>query len=272
MEKAHPVDGRGAIGVSRDTMRYVEDVAMSYMSLGQVMKGALIAGLVAGLCVAAFHFVLTEPIIEQAITIEEQQSESAGMHEEPVVTRDVQRLGLVIGYLLYGLIWSVMLGGVYVLVQRWLPPADAARRALLLGLCAYWSIGLLPFLKYPANPPGVGDPATIGERQALYLAMLALSIAGTVLAMAVGNQVARRRGATVGWLAGVGSLLLFSAALYAVLPGNPDPVPLPIDLVGTFRVLSLAGLTLFWMLLALLFGALLGRAAPGAKRIGGATA
>jgi cytochrome b561 len=35
----------------------------------------------------------------------------------------------------------------------------------------------VPNLKYPANPPSVGIPATIGIRTALYFSMIAIPIA-----------------------------------------------------------------------------------------------
>jgi predicted cobalt transporter CbtA len=37
------------------------------------------------------------------------------------------------------------------------------------------------------------------------------------------------------------------------LPTNPDPITMPLDLVGQFRVYSLIGLTLFWAVLGLCF-------------------
>jgi len=42
----------------------------------------------------------------------------------------------------------------------------------LLALAAFITIALVPMLKYPANPPAVGNPDTIGPRTGLYLSML----------------------------------------------------------------------------------------------------
>jgi hypothetical protein len=47
---------------------------------------------------------------------------------------------------------------------------------------------------------------------------------------------------------------IYAAAIYAALPGNPDPVEMPADLVWTFRVISFVGLLLFWLILAGMFG------------------
>src|SRR5207244_4115068 len=82
-------------------------------------------------------------------------------HEEmPIVSRDVQKLGLFLGWFLYAVGWACLFGAIYFLAQKWLPGSATWQRGLAMAALAYWAIALLPFLKYPANPPGVGDPAT----------------------------------------------------------------------------------------------------------------
>ena len=54
---------------------------------------------------------------------------------------------------------------------------------------------------------------------------------------------------------------MLSVVLYLLMPGNPDEVTMPADLVQSFRVLSLVGLSLFWIVLGFLFGKLLTRRA-----------
>jgi predicted cobalt transporter CbtA len=229
------------------------------VSLGTILKAALIAGLVAGLTVALFHLIVTEPIIEQAIALEEQHADDASdAHEEPIVSRRVQKGGLVLGYLLYGVTWALLFGVVYQLTQRWLPADSRLKQGLLLAFFAYWSVCLLPFLKYPANPPGVGDPDTIGYRQALYLGFLALSVAVAVVSVWIGRSLTRSQlSRRWPWVPIAVCLVILSAAAYIGMPGNPDDVTMPADLVSTFRALSLVGLTLFWIVLGFLFGKLL---------------
>jgi predicted cobalt transporter CbtA len=233
---------------------------VTLLPLRTILTAAIVAGLLAGLTVAAFHLIFTEPIIDQAIALEEQHAESAGAHEEPIVSRRAQKGGLVLGYLLYGLTWALPFGVVYQLAQRWLPLDSRLKQGLLLAFIAYWSVCLLPFLKYPANPPGVGDPATIGYRQALYVGFLALSVAAAATSIGLGRYLARSQDTQRGpWIPIGACLVVFSAALYVLMPSNPDEVTLPADLVRNFRALSLLGLTLFWAVLGFLFGKLLGR-------------
>jgi predicted cobalt transporter CbtA len=204
--------------------------------------------------VAALHLVATEPLIEQAIAIEEQMHAS---DEPPIVSRDVQRTGLVVGFLLYGLTWAMLFAVTYHLSQRWLPASTAARRGLILALAAYWSVGLFPFLKYPANPPAVGDPDTIAYRQALYVGLLVLSVAGAIAALALARRLSQSNGSAMRPVAGaVAFIAIFAAVVYSVMPGNPDQIGLPDDLISGFRALSLIGLTLFWVVLGLGFAVL----------------
>ena len=224
----------------------------SDIPLGGVMRAAILAGLLAGLVAAAFHFVWTEPVIERAIALESLRQQAQATVEEPMVSRGAQQVGLFVGFLVYGLTWSLLFGATFHLVQRWLPASwDPRRRGLLLALLGYWSVALVPFVKYPANPPGVGDPDTIALRQALYLGLLALSVAGTAAVVAVARVVGR------GWWPGAVCLLLVAVFLNVALPGNPDPVSMPDTIVTPFRWLSLAGLSVFWAVLGLSFGLLL---------------
>jgi predicted cobalt transporter CbtA len=226
---------------------------MRTLSLGTIVWSALLAGIVAGLAAAAFHFLATEPLIDRAITLETLRRQAEGTVEEPMIGRDVQKVGLFVGFVIYGLTWSLLFGAVFHVVHHWLPGSSAARRGLVLAAAAYWAAALFPFLKYPANPPGVGDAETITLRQTLYLAVLVLSIAGTAAAFAV----ARRRG----WRPALASLVVFCVLVYLLLPANPDAIALPSDILWIFRGLSVLGLAVFWAVLGLTFGLLLRRRA-----------
>ena len=234
--------------------------------LGSALKRALLAGLAAALVVSVFHLVFTEPVIDRAIGIEEQMN--AGHDEgEPVVSREGQKAGLVLGLALYGSIWALLFGVVYHLTQGWLPATSAAARGAVLAVMGYLSVALLPFLKYPANPPGVGDPETISYRQALYVGLLVLSVAGVIVAAGIARY-AQGRGLKqpVSWLTGLGFLAAFAVVIFLVLPANPDPVHIPDEVLAPFRGLSLAGLTLFWATLGAIFAWLSHRGSQSSLR------
>lgn len=231
------------------------------VTLSSALKRALLAGLAAAFVVSIFHLIVTEPVIDRAIGLEEQLSPSHG-EAQPVVTREVQKGGLVLGLVIYGAIWALLFGVVYHLTQGWLPASTAWGRGLLLAIMGYLAVALLPFLKYPANPPGVGDPETITYRQGLYIVLLVLSVAGVWLAAAIARIVRQRMGQDLmGWLAAIGFVVVFAGVVFALLPANPDPVHMPEAVLTPFRMFSLVGLTLFWLVLGTTFAGLTRRAA-----------
>jgi predicted cobalt transporter CbtA len=224
-------------------------------TLGSVLKASVVAGLIAGAVIAGFHSLLIEPVIERAIALEERLSQTRGeVHEAPVVDRGTQRWGLVLGFMLYGAIWGLLLGLLMYLTQGWRPTTwSFMRYSLVLAALLGWSVALFPFLKYPGNPPGVGEAATVGYRQALYLGFIGLSVVGTALAVGLLRLLNRPTRATAQgrrrWPLAAAFYATYAAAIYAALPANPDPVEMPADLVWTFRIISFVGLMLFWMIL-----------------------
>ncbi len=235
---------------------------MGELSLGTTLRAALLAALLAALVAAGFHRVVTEPVIDQAITIEDAMGHDHGAAEEPVVSRDVRRVGLFVGMVLYGLTWALFFAVAYQLTQRWLPAGTPAARGVILVLGAYLGVALFPFLKYPANPPGVGEPESIVLRQELYVLAIAVGVLGVVLALTLARRL-RPRGDATRWLVPVGFIAGYGLVAFVAMPANPDPIRLPPDLVAAFRSLSLAGLTLFWLLFGASFAWLVRRASPG---------
>ena len=224
-------------------------------ALRTVLASAIVAGLIGGAIASVFHELFTEPVIDRAIAAAEARAAAqSGHHEgEPVVSRRGQKVGLVVGLLLYGSIWGLLVGLAIHATRGWAPGAwsRARRGAVLTGLLG-WAVAIFPFMKYPANPPGVGEPDSIGYRQTLYIGFMALSVVGLVLAAAI-----RRR--TGGWLAPGLFYAAWALGIYVLMPPNPDPVQLSEAIVRPFRALSLAGLVIFWAALATAL-AVLGRA------------
>jgi Probable cobalt transporter subunit (CbtA) len=134
-----------------------------------------------------------------------------------------------------------------------------------------WSVAVLPFLKYPANPPGVGETETIAYRQGLYFGFLGLSAVGTALAVGIYRWLKRSAsfepaGRMPAALA-VAVYAIFVIVAYLVMPANPDPVEIPAELVWPFRVVAFLGLLLFWAVLGGAFIWLL-REAPAPASVG----
>jgi Probable cobalt transporter subunit (CbtA)/NADH:flavin oxidoreductase / NADH oxidase family len=126
----------------------------------------------------------------RAIAFEEQMSQAKGEATEPeLVSRETQAgLGLFTGVIIYsaavGGLFSLVFAFVYGRVGRFGPRATAA----LLALGGFVAIVLVRDLKYPANPPSVGNPETIGLRTELFFVMLVISVAALVLAVTLARR------------------------------------------------------------------------------------
>ncbi len=245
------------------------------MAFRPVLNAAVVAGLIAGAVTTGFHWLFTEPVIDRAIQLEERAREPGGSATEPpVVDRRTQRRGLVVGFLVFGAVWGLLFGLLASRLLAWLPPVwPVAARGVAAALLVGWSVSVMPFLKYPANPPGIGDPGSIGLRQQRYFGLVALSLAGTVLAAGLYRVLSRRHapgGRMLPRARPAPALIVlilyigYAAVLYRLMPANPDIATLPADLVRAFRGTSLAGLVLFWVVLGGALGWLTRRAQPSA--------
>lgn len=223
-----------------------------------VVTWALLVGAVAGLVAATFHAVVTEPLIEDAIEIEEARAAATGDLEHPAtepeqVSREDQRgAGLFLGYALLGAAYG-LLTAVIALALRG-PWLDPLRRVALAATMLAASITVIPWFKYPTNPPGIGDSATADTRQRNYwllVALLGLVLAGAAhLSRRLRERSwpeARRVAAVV-----VATALAVGLAV-ALMPATTDVIPddIPALLLWRFRVASLTGNTVLWFALAL---------------------
>jgi predicted cobalt transporter CbtA len=123
----------------------------------------------------------------------------------------------------------------------------------------WFTLFLMPALKYPANPPAVGDPETIVYRQGLYLAFLSIS-GFSALALAF---LYRKLGAMKSKKAIVPAVYAaIMAGAYFAMPANPDAISAPMDLVVSFRIASALTMSMFWGLLGVTLGALWDKLKP----------
>jgi len=235
-----------------------------------IVAAAVLIGILAGLCGAVFASVVTEPRVDDAIALEEQRT--AGGHavdsggEEVRVDRSDQKgAGLFAAYALAGAAFGLILAVTTLSLRT--TTGGPFRRVALSGMLLATAITVTPWLKYPPNPPAVGNPDTVGERERYYV--LAIVLAAMLLAGAA-HLSARLRGA--GWpdhrrIAAVvlGGLVGFGV-LFAALPSSPDEVTAPANLVWQFRLNSLTGNLLVWTLLTLGLGVLWSEAARTAAQ------
>lgn len=239
-------------------------------SLVSLLKRGVLSGLLASLVAAGFSYFLAEPLMDRAVNMEsvresaeEARQQAASLmtdHHMEVFSRSTQHAGLILATALTGLALGALFAVIYWLLHKREPHKSPWRKSLYLAGAAFTAVGLIPFLRYPSNPPGVGDPATIGFRTNIWLAAIAVGIASVLGAWRLyGFLTARGFSGPVRQLAAAGLLLTGLAASFA-LPANPDAIDLPASFLWEFRLLSLATMLLLWAALGITFG-LLGRRA-----------
>lgn len=170
-------------------------------------------------------------------------------------SRGTQQAGGALAALVWGLCLGLVLAVAYVVLRRQLATTSDWRAAVTVAGIGFLTVNLVPFLKYPGNPPGVGDPTTIGRRTTLYLLMVAWSVVSTAAAWRAARWLDGR-----GWddhlrLPAVAGLYAALVVLgWAALPGSPDLVGAPATLVWHFRLTSLGGTATFWAVAGTVFG------------------
>ncbi|CAG9171049.1 hypothetical protein LMG32289_02238 [Cupriavidus pampae] len=221
----------------------------------------MIAGFLASLLVFAFAKVFGEPQVEGAIAYEERMEHAMGgshAHEMPeLVSREVQSgLGLFVGLAVFGSavggLFSLVFAYAYGRIGRIGPRALSAAMALL----GFITIVLVPFLKYPPNPPSIGDPSTIGSRTALFFTMIVLSLVALAVALVLARRLANRLGTWNATLAGGTLFLVLIGLASALLPDvNEIPEAFSASLLWQFRVAAFGLQAVQWAALGILFGA-----------------
>ncbi|HEX6744090.1 MAG TPA: CbtA family protein [Solirubrobacteraceae bacterium] len=216
----------------------------------------LLAGLCGGLLATGFSEVAGEPAVNQAIAFESSSAAAAGEpHEHAVVSRGTQR---TVGLLTAAVVYGVSVGGLFALAFAFaygrIGRASPARTALWLATGAFVVVFLVPFLKYPANPPSVGDPDTIGRRTELYLAMIVCSLLAAVAALRIRAWLAARRDpATATVVAGLSYLAVVVAAAL-ILPGVHEvPKSFPATTLWRFREASVGMQAVLWATIGVVF-------------------
>jgi predicted cobalt transporter CbtA len=227
----------------------------------------MLAGLVAGVLATLFAYFFGEPSVDTAIGLEGTAAHAhhdpaapaaPEAEEEELVTRGVQStVGLLTGVGLYG----VAVGGLFSLAFAFVYGRLGSLRprvtAALLTGGAFVVVFLVPFLKYPANPPAVGQPGTIGSRTELYFGFVALSLLVGILAAAFGRKLADKLGAWRGGLLAAGGYVVVIGVAAWLLPTIDEvPAEFPGSTLWSFRLASVGTQLVLWTALGLTFGAL----------------
>ena len=261
-------------------------------------RGAL-CGLLAGVLAFVFARVFAEPQIQAAIDYEsgrdaaqEALDRAAGLPvpagEPELFSRTIQgNLGIGLGIILFGAAMGALFAVVYVLCVGRVGGVRPRQLSLLVAAGGFLGLFLVPFVKYPANPPAIGHEDTIRTRGTLYIVMVVASVAFLALAVWLGQRLQPRFGAwNASLLAGLAFVVAIGVVMVLLPPlghlasnrenfgdlatETPQPLRGPdgaiafpgfdADVLAAFRLYSVAAQAILWGAIGLLF-------APMAERL-----
>jgi predicted cobalt transporter CbtA len=256
-----------------------------------ILRG-LLAGAVGGLLAFVFARIFAEPLIDRAITYEDGRdaaqdalARAAGFSvpadtSSEVFSRSVQaNLGIGVGMVGFGLAMGALFAVAYTVCLGRTGQLHARSLALVLAACGFVVVYLVPFLKYPANPPAIGSEDTIRDRGSYFLLMVVSSLLAAVLATVVGQRLQARFGTWNASLLAIGGYIAVVAVVMLVLKdvretptsltdreGHIVFPPFPADVLADFRVYSVAAQVVLWSAIGLIFAPLADRALAGGER------
>lgn len=233
-------------------------------------RNFLIRGLIAGLIAGVFTFLVAnvfgEPSIDAAISIEEAEA-AAEPHDESEphehgteVSRFLQKsAGLATATIAVG----PALGGLVALIAAAtmgrvgrLSPTQSTATVAVIG---FVSVSLVPFLKYPATPPAVGNEDTIGFRTAVYFEYMLISVVAAVAAFLLARYLLGRLGALPAVVISAAAYLVVVVGVGHLMPTVNEIGDFPGDTLWYFRRASLITLATMWAVIGVVLTALVGR-------------
>ena len=232
----------------------------------RIIGRGLLAGAIGGVLAFLFARTLVEPVIDRAIAIEDEH----GGHDHGVelFTRGVQaNIGMGFGVLAFGVAMGALFAVAYCVAYGRVGDVSPRLLSVLLAGAMFVSLYVIPFLKYPPNPPAASLEETIRQRTLLYLLMVMLSALLMVAAVYVGRSLAARYGAWSTTLIAAGSYVVAVAIVMAVLPTiDETPDHFPADVLYEFRLYSLATQVVLWAVIGLVFASMAQRLLTESRR------
>ena len=216
----------------------------------------LISGGLAGLVHGTINFAIVEPYLDQAIGLENESLFASGEADDTLEFwaeyesyRIWQKSGQVLAGVILGLAMGSLFGIVFALSRNSLPGKNIVTKAVFLSGLMWFTLYLIPFLKYPANPPTVGEADTVVLRMILYVSFIIISGIGVIVFYKLLTKLNKNKKYFA--LIGYAGLMVIA---FTVMPDNPDEITAPMNLVNEFRFVSVFGVSSFWGSVGIILG------------------
>jgi hypothetical protein len=267
-----------------------------------ILRGIL-AGAVAGVLAFIFARILAEPAIQAATDYQSARDAAQDALNKAVgpvpagadiFSRTIQAdVGSGVGTIAFGIAMGALFAVAYSICLGRVGDLRPRPLAILVASGGFLGLYLVPFLKYPANPPGVGHEETIRQRTGLYLIMVVCSLAFLIGAVWIGQRLRSRFGAWNATLLAGAAFIVAIAIVMALLPSlghlpynrvtygdfaTETPQPLkdangtivfpgfPADVLFNFRLFSVALQAILWTAIGLVFAPMAGRLLESGRR------
>jgi heme A synthase len=263
-----------------------------------ILRGTL-SGAIAGVLAFIFARIFAESQIQAAIDYESARDAAQAAIDKAaalpaphayheVFSRTIQaNVGIGAGMILLGAAMGALFAVVYAICLGRTGKLRPRPLSMLVAGAGFLGFYLVPFVKYPANPPSIGHPETIGQRSPLYLVMVFLSLMFLFGAVWLGKMLSPRLGSWNASLVAGAVFVVGIGIVMLILPsfgeldfnrahnGNfatETPQPLkdangnivfpgfPADTLFNFRLYSVGAQLILWSALGLIF-------APMAERL-----
>src|SRR5690348_10684275 len=202
------------------------------MEIRIIGRGAL-SGVIAGILGFVFAKIFAEPVIDKAIAYESGRDDilaalnkAAGRVVTPdgpeIFSRTMQStIGVATGIIAFSAAMGALVAVAYLVLHG---RFKIRPRNLVWMIAGFGFVGvyLLPFVKYPANPPAIGHTFTITTRGQLYLATVACSLILLGLAVYLARKLAPRTGVPGAVLLAAVPFLVVYGMLTGLLPSLGD--------------------------------------------------
>jgi predicted cobalt transporter CbtA len=238
------------------------------MSIRSLLVRGMLVGVAAGAVAYLFATLFGESSVDQAIAFESAHAAAEHGGDEPeLVSRAVQStIGLATAAGVYGVAFGGLFALAFAFAYGRLGRIGARTTAALLALGGFVTVGVVPFLVYPPNPPATGNADTIGKRTALYFLLVVIAVGTALVALYAGRRLAPRLGRWNATLVAAGGFLVFLALVATVLPDITEvPEGFPATTLWQFRLASLGTQLATWTTIGLLFGGLTQRSLDPAR-------
>ena len=229
---------------------------------------SIISGAISGTILGIMNLAIVEPVLDKAIGIEIQNEVSEGntIDEQEIQNYRIwQKSGQIAAGIVLGISFGALLGISYIFGKKILPGSTNQKKVMVLVGIIWLVMFLIPMLKYPANPPTVGDPETIYERQNLYVTFTMIS---SFIALGLAFLYQRIDGRPLRKFVIIS--IIYSGMIggvFITMPNNPDQIFAPIELVEEFRLASGVSMSIFWLALGITFGSMWEKLKPQGAQI-----